>query len=418
MTNKGLISIFIGLCILLFSWSCNDTKEENTGVPNVNLDHLMHLYDGVDLPGNVKAGIIRIYSEYPDYDFEIEPNEGFTCVDDVSRAMMINDIRFSYDLELQKQYNFMAEFLLYMQAENGYFHNFIWHDLSINKTYRTSLAEPNWWSWRAFWALSNYNGNDHVIAEKAKLACDKLAENLFQLYLNQPLNNDTIEGIEIPAWLPLNNAGDQAAVLILGLESYYQQVNKDERSLKLIELFADGLLQTQKGDAENFPYGAYLSWENLWHAYGNSQAFAMLKAGQLLDREDYIESALLEVDHFYLYLMEKHFPAFFNLKKINGVLTISDSQQFPQIAYGFRPMIWACVEAYKITGKQEYFDRAKQIVSWFTGKNIADQKMYDPSTGRCFDGIVSETEVNKNAGAESTVEALLSLQSFDQIRKK
>ena len=140
----------------------------------------------------------------------------------------------------------MAEFLLYMQAENGFFHNFIWHDLSINKTYRTSLAEPNWWSWRAFWALSNYNGNDHVLAEKAKIACDRLAENIFQLYLDQPFDNDTIQGVEVPTWLPLGTAGDQAAILILGLEAYYQQVNKDVRSLLLIEKLADGLANPKR----------------------------------------------------------------------------------------------------------------------------------------------------------------------------
>ena len=35
--------------------------------------------------------------------------------------------------------------------------------------------------------------------------------------------------------------------------------------------------------------------------------------------------------------------------------------------------------------------------------------MYDPETGRCFDGILSETEINKNSGAESTIEALYAI---------
>jgi hypothetical protein len=378
----------------------------------------MHLYDVVDLPGNLRGGIVHIYSEFPDYKFEIEPNEGFTCVDDVARAMMIDAIRLSDDEELQERYNFMAEFLLFMQAENGWFHNFIWHDLSINKTYRTSLAEPNWWSWRAFWALSNYNGNDERLAEMSKLSCERLAENIFQLYLNQPLSTDIIEGVEVPNWLPLRTAGDQAAILILGLEAYYQYINNDERALLVMEKLADGLLLTQKGDAGNFPFGAYMSWQNMWHAYGNPQSYAMLKAGQLLDRQGYIESALLEIDHFYPYLMEENYQAYFRIKKSNGNFEIIELQQFPQIAYGFRPMIWACVEAYNVTGEEKYLKRAEKIVAWFTGKNIANQQMYDPSTGRCFDGIVSGTKVNMNSGAESTIEALLSLQAFDQIKQK
>jgi len=418
MRLNKLKFVLLLMTSLLFLFSCNNTKEEQPEIPAVNLDHLMHLYDVVDLPGNLCGGIVHIYSEYPDYKFEIEPNEGFTCVDDVARTMMIDAIRLSDDEELQAQYNFMAEFLIYMQAKNGWFHNFIWHDLSINTTYRTSLAEPNWWSWRAFWALANYNGNDVRLTKKAKQTCERLAENAFQLLLSEPQSTDTIEGIVIPTWPSLGSAGDQAAILMLGLEAYYQNVNKDERALQLLESLADGLLLTQKGDAKTFPFGAYLSWQNMWHAYGNSQAYAMLKAGQLLDRKDYIESALLETDHFYPYLIKENFPAYFSLKKTDDGFENIEKQMFAQIAYGFRPMIWACIEAYKINGEEKYLQRAEEITTWFSGKNIANQQMYDPETGRCFDGIVSETKVNMNSGAESTIEALLALQAFDQIKLK
>ena len=49
----------------------------------------------------------------------------------------------------------LTSFLLYMQNENGWFNNFIWDDLSINTTYKTSIAELNWWSLRALWALES-----------------------------------------------------------------------------------------------------------------------------------------------------------------------------------------------------------------------------------------------------------------------
>jgi len=44
--------------------------------------------------------------------------------------------------------------------------------------------------------------------------------------------------------------------------------------------------------------------------------------------------------------------------------------------------------------------------------------MYDPKTGRCYDGIVSKNNVNKNSGAESTIEALPSLQVFNKIAEE
>ena len=67
MRFKSFTYTFLVLCILLLSLSCNDVKKESVEIPSVNLDHLMHLYDVVDLPGNLCGGVVRIYSEYPDY---------------------------------------------------------------------------------------------------------------------------------------------------------------------------------------------------------------------------------------------------------------------------------------------------------------------------------------------------------------
>ena len=119
-----------------------------------------------------------------------------------------------------------------------------------------------------------------------------------------------------------------------------------------------------------------------------------------------------------VYLMKKDFPAFFSVKKTGGRFEIIEQKQFPQIAYGFRPMIWACIEAFIVTDEEKYFQRAVELAEWFSGENITNQQMYGPATGRCYDGIISETEVNRNSGAESTIEALLSLQAFDKIKHK
>jgi hypothetical protein len=75
-------------------------------------------------------------------------------------------------------------------------------------------------------------------------------------------------------------------------------------------------------------------------------------------------------------------------------------------------MVYACLEANNITEEKKYVDMAQQLASWLAGNNPAAQQMYDPETGRCFDGLGSENEVNKNAGAESTIEALLILQAI------
>jgi hypothetical protein len=43
------------------------------------------------------------------------------------------------------------------------------------------------------------------------------------------------------------------------------------------------------------------------------------------------------------------------------------------------------------------------------GNNPAKTAMYDPKTGRCFDGIIDSTTVNYNSGAESTIEGLYTI---------
>jgi hypothetical protein len=408
----------IVVMLMMLTTGCGQQKKQPqqhdlTGIPEVNLAHLFYLYDDIELPGGRTGGIVHIYSEFPDYNYAIEINEGFTCVDDVARAMMIDAIRFSDKNEIMAKYDKMAEFLLHMQAENGYFHNFIWNNLSINKEYRTSLAEPNWWSWRAFWALSNYNGNNDSLKVRVIASCSKLADNIFNTYLEKQKYYDTIDGVVVPTWLPLETAGDQAALLIIGMEAYYQNINKDTRVLKLIEVMADGLIKTQKGGVGQFPFGAFLSWQNMWHAYGNNQAYAMLRAGRLLDREDYIESALLEINNLYPYLKDEKYLSTFSVQNREGMFDVAGINHFPQIAYGFRPVIWACVEAFNLTRENKYLDWAIQTATWFSGENLAQIPMYDESTGRCFDGIIAPGEYNRNSGAESTIEALLSLQVLE-----
>jgi len=53
--------------------------------------------------------------------------------------------------------------------------------------------------------------------------------------------------------------------------------------------------------------GAYLSWQNTWHGWGNSQAYALLKAYQVLNDEKIKTSALSELNNFYERLIEKSF---------------------------------------------------------------------------------------------------------------
>ncbi len=419
--KKNKYSIIIAVILMCFA-SCDTKKESKSEVSIlINFDHFNHLYKEIEFNGK-KVGIVHIYSEYPDYEFEIEPNEGFTCVDDVARAIVMlskyleengkDEVTFD---KLKK----LTEFVLQMQNKNGYFNNFIWNDLTINTTYKTSVAELNWWSFRALWGLeSAYNllKQDEDFANRIEVASNKLIANIKRDVSITNVQTEYVGNIEVPIWLPQKYASDQSALLILGLLKNYDRTSDNEIKLK-IDGLAKGIMVMQKGDSNNYPYGAFMSWENLWHAWGNNQAYALLKAGQKFDNQRYIESALKEIDNFYPYLLDNGFAeAFWIEKNQENNYSEVDRNKYPQIAYGLRPMIWATSEAYSYSKNKKYLTLSKELELWLHGVNDAKSAIYNPTTGICFDGIKSENEISKNSGAESTIESLMILLEMKTLK--
>ena len=411
------VIILATILMILPVISCN-YPARSYQVTHANLDHLKHLYTEIEMNNGACVGVLHIYSEYPDYQYAIEPDEGFTCVDDVARTIVLltGYLENNNDSEVRDILENMTHFILEMQSESGYFHNFLWGDGSVNKTYRTSVAEPNWWTWRALWALAEvYPLLPEELALHTRNSAGMLISEVLERYLNAPQDTILFKGLQLPNWFPLGTAFDQTAVLMIALVSYYHNIEKNANVLELIKRFSEGLLLTQKGNEKEFPHYAFLSWNNLWHAYGNIQSYALMKSGVLLGKDELIKAALKEVDHFYPYLLENGIAHHFYLEERNEGLDTVDYSLFPQIAYGVRPLVYACVEAYEVTGDKKYAEMAREAASWLHGNNPAETPMYNASTGRCFDGIVSDTKVNLNSGAESTIEALLTLQAIDKL---
>ena len=379
----------------------------------INLKHFNYLFAEIK-PGDRKMAVIQIYSEYPDYSYAIEPAEGFACVDDVARAivMLSNQLKIHPDDALLKKLKLLVEFVLYMQNANGYFNNFIWHDLSINTSYKTSRANINWWSFRALWSLQTVYelvNDDADITARIDIAIAKVVSNIKKDIPLDSLTTERVNTIEIATWLPYKYGADQAALAIISLLPYYHKTH-DAEVLTLINELANGIIQMQKGDANHFPYGMFLSWKNQWHSWGNSQAYALLLAGQQLENKEYIKSALLEVDNFYPYILKNGFAESISIKQNVGKYSEQQRKPYPQIAYGIRPMVYATAEAFNITKDKKYTLQLAKLKSWLFANNEARQVMYDESNGRTYDAINASNNINMNSGAESTIEALLILQ--------
>jgi hypothetical protein len=396
------------------------SPETNLPLPavrySISLTHFNHLYEEYQIDGK-PMGVVHIYSRFPSYDYAAEPKEGFTCVDDVARAivMLVREWRHEPDAQQLLKIQRMVEFVLHQQNSNGYFNNFIWSDLSTNLTYKTSVAELNWWSLRALWSLEEaYPLFDHdpAIANRISKATDLLVKNL-ERDLPVGAHITTIEsGVELPTWLPAGSGADQAAEAILGLLPHYRRTQRPG-ARRLVEALGDGILMMQKGSAETYPYGLFLSWRNTWHAWGNIQAYAMLIAGEELGRHDYISSALREIDHFYPYLLKSGLAESIRIRSEHEhKFSEIDRHRYAQIAYGMRPMIFAAMKAYAMTKDDKYRALGQRLGAWFFGKNDADTPMYHSESGMGFDGITALGQVNRDSGAESTIETLLAVQAL------
>ena len=417
--NLRLPAVMLALSCIAFT--CKKQNSTSTPPPPpkdsslVNFSHLEHLYIPVTFQDGTQAAGIYIYADAPDYHLVDASGEGYTCVDDVSRAILafVRSSKFATDTALQnKTYN-LVRFVIGMQSPNGYFYNFLQTGGSINTFGPTSINIAEWWSWRALQALTE---SSPIIKQKnsqlAGLEDQAVAKLVAELKTDQVgIAKTTLDvgGITVPQWLPGGSGTDQSAVLIMGLIPYCSS-NNDTAMVSYIRKLADGMVMMQFGDSLHFPYSCIFSWENTWHAYGNDQPLALMKAGKFLNNSTYTSAGFAEVDHFFPWLLTNGLQASFVAAASNGQLQITSQQTYDQIAYGIRPFVSASAEAYSETGNARYADMAGQFAAWFFGNNVTGQAMYSDSTGICFDGLSSPSGINKNSGAESTIEALLTME--------
>ncbi|MGH3347175.1 MAG: hypothetical protein ACRDO4_09335, partial [Nocardioides sp.] len=85
-----------------------------------------------------------------------------------------------------------------------------------------------------------------------------------------------------------------------------------------------------------------------------------------------------------------------------------------QIAYGVDSRLQSLLATRDATGRDAATGLAGIVAAWYFGANAAGLPMYDPATGRTFDGISGTGEINRNSGAESTIHGLLSMIELDR----
>lgn len=380
----------------------------------VNFKHLGHLTERIDFLGDT-VDIVHVYSNFPDYRWVGAAEsglEGVACVDDAARAAVVY-LR-HYELTGSEESRMSAvsllRFIVKMETDDGKFYNFVLKDRSINKNGKTSFKSFGWWAARGLWSMGlGYRvlaPEDSSLASVLRRGIERTFPNIDSLVAAHGTFGE-MNRLRVPEWLLYKSGADATSELLLGLTEYWTSTG-DKRVKAYIEKLAAGLMAMQEGDLKTYPYALHRSWQTMWHMWGNGQTQALASAGKVLSNEEMVRSAEREAECFYSRLLIGGFMKEFD------VADSSRKLEYEQIAYAVRPMAVGLIRLYEATNNSRYLTMAGLAASWLLGNNILKQPMYDSSTGRCFDGIRDSATVNRNSGAESTIEALNTLVEVGQ----
>ncbi len=371
----------------------------------VNLDHLDHLSQEFEVEGQTLRGI-WVYAEpgltdSDPYTFKDAPGEGVTDVDDIARAALVYLSAGRLDYARGQ-----LDFLLAMQTEDGTFYNFVFEDGSINRLGITSRSGTNFWSARALWAIAEgmaHFADDPYYSELREAFLRGVTPFAALVDSRWPEYQER-HGFTAPAWFP-GDGSDVAANLLLGLSAFLL-VDDDPAARQLAGRLAQGLMEFQYGPPDTYPYLAHPSFARdplLWHAWGSRQSQALARAGVALQDPALTDSALQEAGHFFVHLLVNDGP----VELMQPAVKVA-----PQIAYGMEAIASGYFAVAAASGNEVFWRLGGLTTSWLHGNNMLHEPMYDPLTGRTYDGL-ERGVINRNAGAESTITALLALQQAE-----
>jgi multiple sugar transport system substrate-binding protein len=364
------------------------------------LDHLQHLGLSVVVRGR-PVRVVSLYAEAPDYRPTGSPErdgfEGIASLDDAARAAVVylREYEATGDLRARDEAVRLLNFVTAMEQGDGEFVNFVDSAGRLNRGAPSSRKSMSYWAARSIWALGEavrvLGPRDSILLKTVRPVLDRAVSRM---------------GRDIEAGRLIGGSTTATAEALLGVLA----VQSAEQSTALVQLAArTAQLLSARSEGGNTiaPWGAHVdSMDAPWHAWGARSPEALAMAGSALGHPEFVASARKEADGLWgRFLLAGGIPS--------AVASGGTATWYPQIAYGVGPIVGGYLALSEATGERRYAVFAGLAASWLLGANPAGVSMYDEKTGRTFDGIdgPSPTKVNRNSGAESTVEALLALQS-------
>ncbi|HZS95096.1 MAG TPA: hypothetical protein VFA78_09885 [Chloroflexota bacterium] len=342
-------------------------RQDTTPGPLRYLQALTHRFDA----GGEEVACVLVYAEPdPDHDGILRPAiaadtgfEGIACLDDTARAatLALHVYRETGDeaaLDLARGW---LSFVLYMQYPDGRFGNFIRNAAGVrNLSGATSHPGGHPWTLRALIALAtayHLTGDDRYL--ESYLATPHLELTDYRELAMQAL-------AEIELW----RADGEPALR--------DQILDRARAI---------------ADTGGIPYFPAHRGHKSLYLWGYHQLQAVAIAARLFDARDLIEPCVSTVRALVEPDVRARFWHSYPRKSKRNVC-----------AYDVAPMVQGLEALFDTTGKSAYRRLALEAAAWFYGRNDARTTMYDPTTGRCRDGI-TDGIASRNFGAESSIEA-------------
>lgn len=304
-----------------------------------------------------------------------DPQHGYSA-DDVGRALgiILKIARFDNELgcyQLAKKY---LSFLLYVQKEDGRFHNFVGYDRRIldedggDDTFGRVLM-----------------GLGGAVALSTDPSVTVLAKEIF---------DRAISGRQ--TGLPLSTYPKAMAYSICGLSDYLKKFPEAAEAGELLRAGADYLVKLYK---DNKRPG--WDWFEPSVTYANAKLpFALMTAHSILKNEVYLVTALATLK----FLTDIQYNGtYFDIVGNKGWLVSgAKGALFDQQPIEIGCLVEAYCEALRLTRNESYRVLANKAFRWFFGKNRLGVPVYNQKNDYPLDGL-TETGVNANSGAESVL---------------
>ncbi|HEU4748048.1 MAG TPA: hypothetical protein VFS56_06065, partial [Gemmatimonadaceae bacterium] len=367
----------------------------------IRLDHLRSLGLDAVVKGQ-PVRVVALYADAPDYRPTASPArdgyEGIASLDDAARAAVVylRAYESTGDTIARREALGLLAFVIAMEQGDGEFVNFIDAAGDLNRNAVSSRKSMSYWAARSIWAMGEavrVLGHD----PSASATLDKIRPVLDRAVARMAR--------EIDAGRLIGGSATATSEALLGLLAL-QRAEPAPRITALAERTAALLVPLSRGSMSSAPWGARTDAPGAeWHAWGTRSTVALAEAAVVLNRPELAAAARREADGLWGRFLMAGQPA-------STIGPSNVTNWFPQIAYGVGPIVEGFLALADATGDRRYPVFAGLTAAWFAGANPAGVSMYDEKRGRTFDGIdgPSPIRLNRNAGAESTIEALLALQ--------